>query len=127
MAERIIEEQPEGTYDDRDLIIVFITDGVPTTSSEFSATVADTAVNYAKTMKNNGAHVYSLYIGSPTGNAENFMKAVSSNYPDATSYTSLGNAAAESYYEAAGNSAQITALLEEIKYIIATDTTLTEK
>ena len=34
------------------------------------------------------------------------MKVVSSNYPDATSYTSLGGAASESYYVAAGNSAQ---------------------
>ncbi len=127
MAERIIEEQPAGTYDERDLIIVFITDGVPTTQSAFDATVANTAVDYAKTMKSNNAHVYSLYIGTPTGNAENFMKAVSSNYPDATSYTSLGEAAAESYYVAAGNSAQITALLEEIKYTIATDTNLTEQ
>ncbi len=127
MAERIIEEQPAGTYDDRDLIIVFITDGVPTTQSEFNATVANTAIDYAKTMKDNNAHVYSLYIGTPTGDAESFMKAVSSNYPDATSYTSLGDAAAESYYVAAGNSAQITALLEEIKYTIATDTVLTEQ
>ncbi len=127
MAERIIEEQPAGTYDERDLIIVFITDGVPTTQSEFNATVANNAIDYAKTMKDNNAHVYSLYIGTPTGDAENFMKAVSSNYPDATAYTSLGDAAAESYYVAAGNSAQITALLEEIKYIIATDTVLTEQ
>lgn len=127
MAERIIEEQPEGTYDDRDLIIVFITDGVPTTQSAFNATVANGAVSYAKTMKDNNAHVYSLYIGTPTGDAESFMKAVSSNYPDATEYTALGDAAAESYYVAAGNSAQITALLEEIKYTIATDTNLTEQ
>ncbi len=127
MAERIIEEQPDGTYEDRALIIVFITDGVPTTSSEFNATVANAAVGYAKTMKDNGAHVYSLYIGTPTGNAESFMKAVSSNYPGATAYTSLGDASAESYYAAAGNSAQITALLEEIKYTIATDTKLTEQ
>jgi len=127
MAERIIEEQPEGTYDNRALIIVFITDGVPTSHSEFDDSVANSAVTYAKTMKDNGAHVYSLYIGTPTGNAESFMKAVSSNYPKATSYNSLGDAAAETYYTAAGDSTQITALLEEIKYTIATDTNLTEQ
>ena len=65
MAERIIEEQPAGTYDERDLIIVFITDGVPTTQSAFNATVANTAIDYAKTMKDNNAHVYTLYIGTP--------------------------------------------------------------
>jgi len=127
MAERIIEAQPEGTYDDRDKIIIFITDGVPTTASDFSSTVANSAVSYAKEMKDSKAHVYSLYLGTPTSNAESFMKAVSSNYPDATAYDSLGDAAANSYYAAAGNAAQITAVLEEIKYTITTETTLSEK
>ena len=127
MAEKIIEAQPEGTYDERDKIIIFITDGVPTTSSSFSSTVANSAVSYAKTMKDNKAHVYSLYIGSPTAQAESFMKAVSSNYPNAAAYDNLGDAAASSYYAAAGNAAQITAVLEEIKYTIATESALSEK
>lgn len=127
MARMIIENQPSGTYENRDKIIVFITDGVPTTQSDFSATVANAAVDDAGELKNNGAHIYSLYIGTPTGNAESFMKAVSSNYPDATAYNSLGDAAAASYYVAAGNSAQITELLEEIKYTISTQTKLTEQ
>lgn len=127
MARKIIEEQPAGTYNGRDKIIVFITDGVPTTQSSFSETVANSAVTHAKAIKDDGAQVYSLYIGTPTGNAESFMKAVSSNHPNATQYNSLGDAAAASYYVAAGNSAQITALLEEIKYTIATQTNLTEQ
>lgn len=76
-------------------IVIFFTDGKPTTQSTFDPGVASSAVGSAKNMKDAGAMVYSIGIfegANPnvdpvTGSASNenkFMHAVSSNYPSAT-------------------------------------------
>ncbi len=70
-------------------IVIFFTDGNPTTSSSWSDSVAGTAINYAYDMKQDGALVYSIGVfqganPSDTNNDFNrYMNAVSSNYPDA--------------------------------------------
>lgn len=51
-------EQTEG----RKSVVVLFTDGVPTESSIFDADVANTAINQANQMKNNGATVYTVGI-----------------------------------------------------------------
>ena len=82
-------------------IVIFFTDGTPTEYSDFSPEVASSAVGYAKDMKDAGAAVYSIGIfkgADPAtypdpqrvSNENNFMHAVSSNYPSAT-YTKTGN------------------------------------
>lgn len=81
-------------------IVIFFTDGKPTTQSKFDSGVASSAVGYAKYMKDAGAAVYSIGIfegANPAtypdpergSNENNFMHAVSSNYPSAT-YTKAG-------------------------------------
>lgn len=78
-------------------IVVFFTDGSPTSSSGFESGVASSAVSAAKAMKDKdvNATVYTVGIFSdadpsadPSGasNENKFMHAVSSNYPEA-SYT----------------------------------------
>ena len=76
-------------------IVIFFTDGTPTTQSAFSSEVASSAVGSAKNMKDKGAVVYSIGIfqgANPAkypdeqgvSNENKFMHAVSSNYPSAT-------------------------------------------
>lgn len=83
-------------------IVIFFTDGTPTTQSDFSPEVASSAVGNAKDMKDKGAVVYSIGIFQGADPAKypdpqrvydenNFMHAVSSNYPSATySYEETG-------------------------------------
>lgn len=76
-------------------IVIFFTDGTPTTQSNFSPEVASSAVGNAKDMKDKGAVVYSIGIfqgadpakypdPDDVSNENKFMHAVSSNYPSAT-------------------------------------------
>lgn len=76
-------------------VVIFFTDGTPTTQSSFSPRVASDAVGYAEKMKDAGAAVYSIGIfqgahpdidpvSDSTSNENKFMHAVSSNYPSAT-------------------------------------------
>lgn len=46
----------------RQKVVVFFTDGVPTTSTDFNTDVANTAIAAAKTMKDSGVTVYSIGI-----------------------------------------------------------------
>lgn len=73
-------------------IVIFFTDGSPTSSSGFESEVASSAVSAAKAMKDKKATVYTVGIFSgadpsadPSGasNENKFMHAVSSNYPEA--------------------------------------------
>lgn len=81
--------------EDAKKIVIFFTDGSPTSSSGFESGVASSAVSAAKAMKDKKATVYTVGIFSdanpsadPSGasDANKFMHAVSSNYPEA-SYT----------------------------------------
>lgn len=46
----------------RQMVVVFFTDGVPTTESDFDTAVANTAIAAANKMKNSGVTVYSIGI-----------------------------------------------------------------
>ena len=109
-------------------IVVFFTDGSPTSSSEFQASVADSAVKSAKSLKNKGADIYTIGIfdgANPaadptnywTSNENKFMHAVSSNYPNATSYTTneLGKRTENSdFYKAASNADELKKVFDDI-------------
>lgn len=78
--------------EDAKKIVIFFTDGSPTSSSGFESEVASSAVSVAKAMKDKKATVYTVGIFSgadpsadPSGasNENKFMHAVSSNYPEA--------------------------------------------
>lgn len=127
-------------------IVVFFTDGSPTSSSGFEAGVAGDAVSAAKSMKDAGATIYSVGIfsganpsadptNSGTSDENKFMHAVSSNYPTA-SYTdqgwvisnwvwSFGARATDSdFYKAASNAADLKTLFDEISQEITSSTGL---
>lgn len=81
--------------EDAKKIVIFFTDGSPTSTSGFESGVASEAVSAAKAMKDKGITVYTIGIfidanpsADPSGasNENKFMHAVSSNYPEA-SYT----------------------------------------
>lgn len=71
-------------------VVIFFTDGKPTSASDFDASVANGAVTAAKTLKGQGDMVYSIGIfdkadpSSLSSAANQFMHAVSSNFPKAT-------------------------------------------
>lgn len=102
-------------------VVIFFTDGTPTKSSDFDATVANQAVVYAKGLKDSGATVYSIGVFSgadPTSTYERenqFMHAVSSNYPNATEYTDLGEGSNAGYYKTATNASDLNSIFEEIR------------
>lgn len=116
-------------------IVVFFTDGKPTSYSEFDSDVANAAVTAAKKMKDGKATVYTIGIFSGadpaadpskkgTSDVNKFMHAVSSNYPDATSYTSdkLGARAENSdYYKSATNAEELKKVFDDISQAITSE------
>ena len=115
-------------------VVVFFTDGSPTSSNGFEAKVANSAILSAKNLKNKGADIYTIGIfdgvnpnADPTADGtikENkFMHAVSSNYPAASSSISfLGKwtinfgARAENanYYKSATSAAELEEIFKDI-------------
>ncbi len=120
-------------------IVVFFTDGSPTSHSDFDDNVASSAISAAKSMKDAGATIYSVGIfsgvnpsadptASDTSSENKFMHAVSSNYPTA-SYAwrdwNFGPRATNSdFYKAASNAADLKTLFDEISQEITSSTGL---
>lgn len=116
-------------------IVVFFTDGKPTSFSEFDSDVAKGAVAAAKKMKDGKATVYTIGIFSGadpaddpskegTSDVNKFMHAVSSNYPDATSYASdeLGTRVENSdYYKSATNAEELKKVFDDISQAITSE------
>lgn len=121
--------------DGADKVVVFFTDGYPGRFSDsFDASVANDAIQEAGDLKANGTTVYSVGIfngadasSDPTrlGTNENwdrddcanrYMHAVSSNYPNAYSYTNFGSDGdyQSGYYKSASTSDELTQVFEDI-------------
>ena len=107
-------------------VIIFFTDGQPTSSNEFEKSVANDAVRNAKALKDAGATVYSIGVfgdANPNNTSTNwnnrfnaYMHAVSSNYPNATAWNRLGNRADNSsYYKASTDADQLNNIFESIR------------
>lgn len=103
-------------------VVIFFTDGSPTSSSGFEGKVANKAVEAAKELKDGGATVYSIGVfsgadpSSIQGNENQFMHAVSSNFPKATSYEDCGDGDKDAgYYKAAKNASELNAIFDEIQ------------
>lgn len=103
-------------------VVIFFTDGSPTSSSGFEGTVANKAVEAAKELKDGGATVYSIGIfasanpSSLSSNENRFMHAVSSNFPKATKYNQLGKGNIEAgYYKSATNASELNTIFDEIE------------
>ena len=117
-------------------VVVFFTDGSPTSTSGFENDVARSAVASAKAMKDSGATVYTIGIfngakpaddptKSGTSKENRFMHAVSSNYPSATSFAAdaLGSRAQNSnYYQSAATASELEKVFSGISSSITTGT-----
>lgn len=103
-------------------VVIFFTDGSPTSSSGFEGKVANKAVEAAKELKDGGATVYSIGVfsgadpSSIQGNENQFMHAVSSNFPKATKYNQRGEGNIKAgYYKSATNASELNAIFDEIQ------------
>lgn len=103
-------------------VVIFFTDGKPTSKSDFNTSVADSAVTAAKKLKSAGATVYSIGIfsganpSSIESDENRFMHAVSSNFPEATAYDKLSDGDKDAgYYKAAKNASELNAIFDEIQ------------
>ena len=115
-------------------VVVFFTDGSPTSFDGFESDVATSAVTSAKAMKDSGATIYTIGIfngaaptddptKSGTSKENRFMHAVSSNYPLATSYDAglLGLRAQNSnYYQSAATASELEKVFSGISSSITT-------
>ena len=115
-------------------IVIFFADGVPTTQNAFSTRVANNAVTTALAMKSAGTLIYSIGIfegANPeqqsfdnweNDQANQFMHAVSSNYPNATAYnkTNWGTGGNLGYYKATNSADNLTKIFDDIQKEITT-------
>lgn len=125
-------------------VVIFFTDGKPTSRSDYNAKVAGGAINTAKTLKDSGTTIYTvgIFSGADSSNppampgqdekklANRFMHAVSSNYPAASSsgndwdgYTvSMGTRAENSnYYKTATKSTELDTVFQDIFTDVTSD------
>lgn len=88
---RTIEGQK--VRDNAKKVVIFFTDGEPNHSSGFDGDVAESAIKLAKDLKDQGTMIYTIGIfdgadaDSLDAKTNRYMQAVSSNYPDATGYS----------------------------------------
>ena len=145
-AQAALTSAPDPARSNAKKVVIFFTDGSPTSSSGFESKVASLAIKTAKTIKATGTEVYTVGIfgganpsasvsNSGTSLANKFMHAVSSNYPTATyteddqwwssDYTfNWGTAAANpNYYLAASSADGLNSVFEGIFRSVATNLT----
>lgn len=114
-------------------VVIFFTDGEPNHDNGFDPTVAATAVNKAKSLKDAGTTIYSIGVvsganpGDTTSDLNKYMHGISSNYPNATATEdwwghaswnnlNLGDRAENSsYYKAATDADQLNNIFESIR------------
>lgn len=131
-----LAESQTSNREDAKKIVVFFTDGSPTSYSDFDDDVASSAVASAKAMKGKGATVYTIGIfnganpsadptASGSSNENKFMHAVSSNYPNASYTQSSGfwggwnwdlgtRPEGSDYYKSATNAAELEKVFDDI-------------
>ncbi len=115
-------------------VVLFFTDGSPTSYSSFEPSVANGAINKANSMKKDGTVIYTIGIfsganpsadptASSTINENKFMHAVSSNYPAASSSISYwgewtidfgARAENANYYKSAKNAKELEDIFKDI-------------
>ena len=104
---------------DRNRVVIMFTDGEPNHGNGFDGRVAKAAIDKAKTLKNEsyGASVYTIGIfdgasvgeslpaNNDNGRTNRYMHLVSSNYPEASSMTEIGNdgAVTNGFYKVASD------------------------
>lgn len=108
---------------DRNRVVIMFTDGEPNHDNGFDGRVAKAAIDKAKTLKNEsyGASVYTIGIfdgasvgeslpaNNDNGRTNRYMHLVSSNYPEASSMTEIGNdgAVTNGFYKVASDASSL--------------------
>ncbi|MEE0740718.1 MAG: vWA domain-containing protein [Emergencia sp.] len=134
MANRILDANPVPEGEKRARVVVFFTDGSPTSHSDFDSNVANAAIEKAISIKENGAVVYSVGVFSGADATDNgiaqgngsrqenqFMQDVSSNN---------GTPQNPSYYLSASDAETLNSIFKQISDNIETggsSTTLSEE
>lgn len=150
-AQRVIDGDRrynlEGARNNSKKVVIFFTDGQPTSSDTWDAGVANDAIQTAREMKNDQNDPVTIYsIGvfedaNPSNTTDNsfngYMHAVSSNYPNATGYIgtgywedywswvspNMGDRAPDSdYYKAATSSDELSQIFQGISEDIGSGT-----
>ncbi len=110
-----------GARKDSKKVVIFFTDGDPNHYNGFDGEVANEAISQAGFLKSNGTLIYSIGVfadADPSDTTKRFngyMHGVSSNYPDATAYNSLGQRVPNSdYYKTASDSSGLSSIFEDI-------------
>ncbi len=119
MANKILEQNKPAAGEKRNQVVIMFTDGEPTSGNSFETNVANGAIENAKTIKQNGAKVYTIGIfdgASATGNdnPNKYMNYVSSNYPNASGMNSAGEGSNQGYYLTAKNAGELNEIFEKI-------------
>lgn len=101
--------------------VIFFTDGEPNHGNGFNGSVANDAIVNSGLLKNNDTLIYSIGVfgdanpDDTTNEFNAYMNGVSSNYPNAQSYTNLGTRAPDaSYYKAASNASDLSQVFTDI-------------
>ncbi len=141
-AQRVIDGDRrynlEGARDNSKKVVIFFTDGQPTSFDTWDEGVANDAIQTAREMKNDqndSVTIYSIGVfedANPEDTTDNrfnrYMHAVSSNYPDATGYQSgrwgnMGDRTPGSdYYKAATSSDELSQIFQGISEDIGSGT-----
>lgn len=114
------EELASHGREDAQQVVIFFTDGEPGDGNSFNSTIANSTVNTARELKQSGALVYSvgIFTGASSTNmnsqANQFMQAVSSNYPNATAYNNRGERGEGDYYKTAADADELNTIFEDI-------------
>lgn len=138
MAMKILAKETDSS---RKKVVIMFTDGVPTSSNTFNTTVASDAIEYAYSMKQDNTDIYTVGIfddadastlisnitgNTETDNANRFMHAVSTNYPNATTWGSYGNPGSTiGYYMSADSSSQLDKVFDNIAQSVTGSTKVT--
>ena len=121
---RTIEGQK--VRDNAKKVVIFFTDGEPNHSSGFVGSVAESAIKHAKDLKDQGTMIYTIGIfdgadaDSLDAETNCFMQAVSSNYPDATGYSTgywgnMGDRVQDGdYYKVASDADALNTIFNDI-------------
>ncbi len=94
LAEQVLYNRDDSDVANRKEVVIVFTDGTPTHGSEYSSSVAASAVNYASNLKKADTVIYSISMESHADasvleapdyeSGNKFMHYLSSNFPNAT-------------------------------------------
>ncbi|WP_455543006.1 VWA domain-containing protein [Intestinibacter sp.] len=129
MAQQILDKNVKKDDAGRKKLVIMFTDGTPTNKNTFDTDVADSAISYSKTIKDDNINVYTIGIfdgADPTSlnsNENKFMNYVSTNFLNAFSMKNPGTRSNTGYYKKASNAAELSSVFESISHDETTSST----